>query len=408
MTQQWFDSKEAQETMKMIERVLKISDDSHNILTPLALCDEVVNKIPSLDGQILVVSNLEFVYTMKKKGVDVERIHFATPCQIKAKVAGNILPKANIYKYDNVITKEDVGDMKFDVVVGNPPYQAADNKNTKILWPKFLNHGFDMCTDGGYVSMITPRTWTTNSLYDNIFLKHRPIFINIDECEKYFPGVGSSFSYYVIQNNKSSGVVTITNKNGTTTLKQMPSVGLGNSNPIALSIMSKTIENRQKFKMITSSGYNTMKFSKNDPTVSWVKTQQHKYKVLHKNLKKTGPVYFYSNLLDTKIYNIPRVVISIWVNNYKDMTVETKLLTCEQFRHFPTNTIQEAQNLRKVLLSPLYNFIAKSLVSGGSFTNKSMSQFPAVDLSRSWTDEELYEHFNLTKEEIQLIEDTVK
>jgi len=32
---------------------------------------------------------------------------------------------------------------------------------------------------------------------------------------------------------------------------------------------------------------------------------------------------------------------------------------------------------------------------------------PAVDLSRSWTDEELYKHFNLTEEEIKLIEETV-
>jgi len=31
-----------------------------------------------------------------------------------------------------------------------------------------------------------------------------------------------------------------------------------------------------------------------------------------------------------------------------------------------------------------------------------------TDLTRSWTDEELYEHFDLTKDEIKFIEETVK
>ena len=37
-----------------------------------------------------------------------------------------------------------------------------------------------------------------------------------------------------------------------------------------------------------------------------------------------------------------------------------------------------------------------------------MCKLPKIDLSKSWTDEELYKYFNLTQEEIDYIESQVK
>lgn len=34
--------------------------------------------------------------------------------------------------------------------------------------------------------------------------------------------------------------------------------------------------------------------------------------------------------------------------------------------------------------------------------------FPELDFTRTWTDQELYQHFNLTQEEIDYIESVVK
>jgi hypothetical protein len=133
----------------------------------------------------------------------------------------------------------------------------------------------------------------------------------------------------------------------------------------------------------------------------------HPYPVLHKT-KNGVDEFFYSSLLDGTEYNIPRVIVNIWVANYNKMVVSDTLLTCEQYRHFPTKSLDEANNLKLILLTPLYTFIANSLVSGGSHTHKSLSQFPIVDLTHSWTDQELYEHFNLTEAEIKLIKETVK
>jgi len=39
--------------------------------------------------------------------------------------------------------------------------------------------------------------------------------------------------------------------------------------------------------------------------------------------------------------------------------------------------------------------------------NEAARMFPAVDINRSWTDEELYAHFELTQEEIEYVEANV-
>lgn len=50
--------------------------------------------------------------------------------------------------------------MKFDVVIGNPPYQDSSNaaKNVK-LWPKFIKRSIELLKPNGFISLITPDSW---------------------------------------------------------------------------------------------------------------------------------------------------------------------------------------------------------------------------------------------------------
>jgi site-specific DNA-methyltransferase (adenine-specific) len=316
--------------------------------------------------------------------------------------------ESNIFVYNNVITKEDVGDMKFDVVVGNPPYNHGDNLNARTKpWPAFVRRALQLLKPGGAVAMVTPRSWITNNkLYSEFFLSTHPIYINIDECRRHFPGVNSTFSYYVLTDTSDQKCTIVTSDNQFV-LDQLPEVGLGSGTPEAVQLLSKLINGRKRFSMITSSGYNTSKFSQGDTSISKTRTKEHQYPVLHKTLKGED-LFFYAKKLDLTIHNVPRVIVSTWVGHYDNMRVSDTLLTCQDYRHFPVNSILQAKHLRTVLLSPIYKFIAKILAAGNRFTNDSMNHFPVVDLTRSWTDEELYEHFNLTQEEIALIEETIK
>ena len=54
-----------------------------------------------------------------------------------------------------------------------------------------------------------------------------------------------------------------------------------------------------------------------------------------------------------------------------------------------------------------YLFIDKQMRVSGRLT-WAMNTLPILDLARTWTDAELYSHFNLTQEEIEYIETNVK
>lgn len=395
------------------------------ICTPLALIEEILDKLtidwsnPSLKFLDPCCGRGVFLFCIKNRLINaghdpkwvVENMLYGM--DISEENVGVAVAIIGEGKYN---CKLQVGnsleykwDMKFDVIVGNPPYQDATSVNTKNLWPIFVARSFsEYVKDGGYVALVTPRTWTTNEMYSDIFQKYQPVHLNVDECKRHFPGVGSTFSYFVLKAcAPTDQPFVVQMANDKTTLTSLPSAGLGMTSATAVGIMQK-VSTGTYFRVITSSGYNTMKFSKNDPTVSRTCDAAHPYPVLHKTLKKEGPIYFYSSLLDKTTHGVPRVVMNIWVANYRDMVASSDLLTCEQYRHFPAPTMKQSEVLKSVLQSKLYWFIALTSVSGGSFTTKSVSNFPTVDLTRSWTDAELYKHFNLTEDEIQLIEETVK
>jgi hypothetical protein len=110
--------------------------------------------------------------------------------------------------------------MKFDAVIGNPPYQGGDfgKKVYKSLWPLFWAKSFELAKDDGYVSLITPLTWCspTNDLAkkDAINGKTRlwEVFndytsvADVTTIKSFFPGVGSTFSLVSVDKSGFEGL----------------------------------------------------------------------------------------------------------------------------------------------------------------------------------------------------------
>lgn len=385
-------------------------EGGHDVYTPQPLVEEILGKIP-LDGEILVLFNVEFVISLLYTFcIDASKITFYSDHPNKT----ILLQKLGVTKYLDTL---DDDDMKFDVVIGNPPYQAPGKENKAKLWPQFIELSFNnLTTTQSIIALITPKRWLLNGQWERHFAPHRILCINIDECRKHFPLAHSSFSYFVVQRAAptTNSIVVVPSGTRTQDLTNVTGDAL-----YYTGILGKMIIGTEKFPMITSSGYNTSGFSQNKKSLSRVKTESHPHFIVHKISHKTGEISgFWSSHLDNTTYGVPRVVSGLWLSDWKKdrLQVSTELLTCEQFRHFPTNTIQEAHVLKEVLTSKLYTFLLYSLCDGnsqknkasGSITNYAVSLFPKIDLTRSWTDQELYAHFNLTQEEINIVEATVR
>jgi hypothetical protein len=112
----------------------------------------------------------------------------------------------NIYNED--FLKLDLK-MKFDVVVGNFPFQDS-NDTGGLLWDKFAKKTSEILKIGGYKSVIHPPSFigkhmipkkgkTDYSTFANSQIKEIHIFDDFQK-EKYFKGVGSKICWYISQN----------------------------------------------------------------------------------------------------------------------------------------------------------------------------------------------------------------
>lgn len=105
--------------------------------------------------------------------------------------------------------------MKFDAIVGNPPYQ---NKN-QGLWQLFARKSIDLLNDGGHLSFVTPNSWangshlnTDRNVFNSILQRYNCVEIKTN-VNKYFPGIGKNISTWTISKEPYSGLTTVVDCN---------------------------------------------------------------------------------------------------------------------------------------------------------------------------------------------------
>ena len=130
----------------------KVDADGKYIRTPWELCFEILGNIKQSvtdlsNKKILVVDTVEFIPVLLAFGVNKCNIVFVAPYEFKGKIASSL---GVTMVQESLLTWKP--NMKFDVVVGNPPYQAGRDK---LFYQKFVNRAYELSDD--VVAMITPR-----------------------------------------------------------------------------------------------------------------------------------------------------------------------------------------------------------------------------------------------------------
>lgn len=396
----------------VIKRILSMSADSHDIFTPFKLCNEIIEKIPSLDGKILVVSNLEFVYNMISNGVDKDNLYFATPCPIKKRAAIAWVPESNIIIYNNVIAEEDIN-MKFDVVVGNPPYQYGHGSN-RTLYHKFYE--LAISKSNKYVAFIAPTTWLTSRKKLLIDLRSSLFSAGLSSvkllnAQKTF-GVAIDSLGYTLQDVTKPSIST------SVELLSGEVIETGDFQAILSGGLASSILNKvkgKKYKLNTQRGrhYNVGRNGTCwDNSCSFNKSSSHPYKMINKVNVNNDIEYAFVNKQSPKsAINTPKVMFS-YLTSQNNLGTVLILTNKEELSHMcvyiSVNTITEGNNLKSYITSKLFKYILPLLRPNTTNTVGVFRDVGMPPLTQSWTDEELYEHFDLTKEEIKLIEETIK
>jgi adenine-specific DNA-methyltransferase len=317
----------------------------------------------------------------------------------------NVLKKLFCYENLNIFTTDFLKfepTIKFDLIMANPPYAKLNDNGKRTaknhnLIGLFINKSLELLVDHGLLLYITPDNWMSyanrNTLIQKL-TKLQIVHINIHTAKRYFPKVGSSFVWYLIENTnyyKDISVEGVWKGNVYQSMVQSEErkyIPLY-YNQLVQSIVRKTIDNRslKKFNVETTSFLH--KYTKRECLQS-EKDENHPFRLIHtpKQIVWSSKKHKYQD--GWKVFIPTTSYFKTFIDNNCGMTQSIAFIRC--------NDEEEARKINKVLSHPLYKFL-NDICRYGNFNNiRILQSFPY-----SINYDDIYNQFGITEEEQRLI-----
>ena len=328
--------------------------------------------------------------------------------------------------------KQFFGDMKFDVIIGNPPYQLSDGgqaASAKPLYNLFVEQAMKL--KPRYLTMIIPARWYAGgkgldsfraSMLKSNQLRKLVDFNNSADC---FPGVNIAGGVcYFLWDRDNPGKCEITNVSSQHT-DNAPEVRSLSEYPIlvrdntAIHIIRKLLSASKKTMNMTVQSYSyfavrsyergTEKKQKNDDVVllsSQGKGYYSKAKIEDKqkilNKYKVIITYAMSGGNKPTSQGDFQVISSLQVLAPNEVCTETYLV----LDTFDNRT--QAENLCSYASTKTFRFLLLQALTSIHITKDSFLFIPVQDYSHSWNDEMLYKQYRLRDDEIAFIESMIR
>lgn len=339
--------------------------------------------------------------------------------------------ETHAYELIHTTRPEEVFKMKFDVIIGNPPYQLNDGGNgvsAKPIFQLFVSQA--MRLNPRYLSMIIPARWYAGGKglddFRGMMLTDTRIrkLVDYESSKECFDSVNIAGGIcYFLWDRDNQGNCIITNVIGSHStsmerpLHEFPILIRSN---MAISIVHKVLRSgidvhsnhaypRNPFGFATNFRGRTVKQSGDIEIITSIGTQYISRGEVIKNI----------DIIDAYKVLIGRLVPSngeLDVNpkdGYKVIT-DTRIIgpgqiNTETYLDIGVfSTELEAKNFEGFLHAKLPRFLLRQAISSLNISRECFRFVPHEDFSEEWTDQKLYSKYDLTDDEIRLVEETIR
>lgn len=341
--------------------------------------------------------------------------------------------ETHAYEFIHTIKPQEIWKMKFDVIIGNPPYQLSDGGNGVSAAPIF-QHFVEKAKQLSprYLSMIIPARWYAGGkgldAFRETMLSDSRVrkLVDYESSKDCFEGVNIAGGIcYFLWDRDNPGDCEITNYAGgkivsapmTRKLNEFPILIRSN---MAVSIVHKVIQ--KGFDAWSNHAYPRNPFGfatnfrgreeKKPGDVELLTSVGFQYIKRSDVIKNTEIIDSYKVLIGRLVPSNGELDINP-ADGYKVIT-DTRIIGPNQINTETYldigvfKTKNEAENFDYYLRSKLPRFLLKQAISSLNVTRECFRFVPCQDFSRRWTDEDLYQKYELNKDEIALVESMMR
>jgi len=299
--------------------------------------------------------------------------------------------------------------MNFDYIIGNPPYQELNERGKnwgggRKLWEEFVYKSVKVLNKNGYLCFIHPTTWRAYSdkaILKTIHQKYNSIYINLETAKKYFT-VGSRFDWYILQKSKYNGNTEIESSFGKTNIKIIDwDVIPNNFCNVTKSIFIKCWDKKNKLNFKKNQTHHSYK-----KHISEIKLNEFQYPIKHSIRNGNDDTILWS-VKPHEIQYEKKILISRG-GHLKPVYDRGVFGVSQDALYMLVSSEKEANYLIRWFNSKLLKYLLINTKFSAYHNHKCINTFPyPKNLPEDFTDDDLYKHFNLTPEEIKLVEENV-
>lgn len=336
--------------------------------------------------------------------------------------------ETHAYEFIHKKDAKEILNMKFDVIISNPPYQLSDGGNgasAKPIYQLFVQQAKKL--KPRYLSMIIPSRWFSGGkgldefrdemLHDNS-IRHITDYFDSTEC---FPGVDLSggVCYFLWDRDNKGDCVIESHRSQKITTTVRPLLEDKTDNFIRF---NEAVSILQKIKT-----FNEEKFSNNVSSRKPFGLPTNPTGIKKENHGGMVKIYAYPSNGYIDRHAIERNFE--WVKKYKVCTAKAYgergefpyLILGKPFIAEPNSCCSEtyivlnicdseseANNTITYIKTKFFRFLVLLQKNTQDAPKRVYEFVPVQDFSKPWTDEELYAKYGLTQEEIDFIESMIR